>query len=245
MSSQPGAISIRDLRVVRGDNVVLPGLNAEVEAGRITGLLGPSGCGKSTFMRSVVGVQQVESGVVTVLGKPAGSAELREQVGYVTQQPSVYGDLTADQNLQFFAKVLDVGDERITEALEAVDMTRRRSQLVGTMSGGQRTRISLATALLSRPPLLVLDEPTVGLDPVLREGLWEMFERVVADGATLLVSSHVMDEAERCHSLMLMREGDLLATGSPAEMRERTGAKDVGEAFLRMIEARAGEEAQA
>ena len=242
MNSPSSTISIRALRVIRGDNIVLPGLNVEIEPGRITGLLGPSGCGKSTLMRSIVGVQQIESGEVTVLGRPAGSAELRDEVGYVTQAPSVYGDLTADENLEFFARVLEVGDERTTEALQAVDMTDRRSQLVGTMSGGQRTRISLATALLSRPSVLVLDEPTVGLDPVLRESLWGMFDRVVADGVTLLVSSHVMDEAERCHSLMLMRDGDLLATGTPAEMRERTDARDVGEAFLRLIEAREGAE---
>jgi ABC-2 type transport system ATP-binding protein len=234
------AISIRGLRVIRGDNVVIPGLDVEVEPGRITGLLGPSGCGKSTLMRSIVGVQRVEAGEVTVLGKAAGSAELREDVGYVTQAPSVYGDLTAAENLAFFARVLDVGQDRIEAALDSVGMADRRHQVVATMSGGQSARISLATALLAQPTLLILDEPTVGLDPVLRESLWSMFDDLAARGTTLVVSSHVMDEAERCHSLMLMREGELLAVGTPAEMRERTGAKGVGEAFLRMIEEREG-----
>ena len=244
MSANRGsAISIAGLRVVRGDNTVIPGLDYDVDAGRITGLLGPSGCGKSTLLRSIVGVQRISAGEVTVLGHPAGSAELREDVGYVTQAPSVYADLTADENLRFFSGVLGVDDERSAAALEAVGMSDRRGQVVGTMSGGQRARISLATALLASPRVLILDEPTVGLDPLLREGLWEMFERLAAGGATLIVSSHVMDEAERCNSLMLMREGSLIATGSPRELCERTGAASVGDAFLRMIETREGAEA--
>jgi ABC-2 type transport system ATP-binding protein len=236
--STAAAVSIRGLRVVRGGNVVIPALDVDVEAGRITGLLGPSGCGKSTLLRSIVGVQIVEAGEVEVLGRPAGAPELREDVGYVTQAPSVYSDLTADENLTFFARVLGAGDGRGAEALETVGMGDHGNQLVGTMSGGQRARISLATAMLGRPRVLILDEPTVGLDPVLRDALWETFSRLAAQGATLIVSSHVMDEAERCDSLMLMREGALIATGTPAEMRKRTGAKDVGEAFLRMIRER-------
>jgi ABC-2 type transport system ATP-binding protein len=230
------AITLAGLRVVRGGNVVIPGLDAEIEAGRITGLLGPSGCGKTTLLRSIVGVQQIESGEVTVLGEPAGAAELRHRVGYVTQAPSVYADLTALENLRFFGAVLDAPTERITGALGSVGLAERGDQVVGTMSGGQRARVSLATALLGSPPLMILDEPTVGLDPVLREELWELFAGLAAEGGTLIVSSHVMDEAERCDDLLLMREGSLLATGTPAELSERVGARNVGDAFLKLIE---------
>jgi ABC-2 type transport system ATP-binding protein len=230
------AISIDGLRVVRGGNVVIPGLNVEVAAGRITGLLGPSGCGKTTLMRSIVGVQQTDGGEVTVLGRPAGDASLRHEVAYVTQAPSVYADLTAGENLAFFAAVLGAGRERIDAALDAVGLADRADQIVATTSGGQRGRVSLATALLGSPSLLILDEPTVGLDPVLRVELWDLFSSLAAKGSTLVVSSHVMDEAERCDDLLLMREGSLMATGTPAELTARVGARNVGDAFLRMIE---------
>jgi ABC-2 type transport system ATP-binding protein len=231
------AVTIRDLRVVRGGNVVIPGLDVEVASGRITGLLGPSGCGKTTLLRSIVGVQQLESGEVTVLGRPAGAAELRREVGYVTQAPSVYADLSAIENLRFFAAVLGVDERRAEEMLRAVGLTGREDLRVATMSGGQRARVSLATALLGSPTLLILDEPTVGLDPVIREQLWDLFADLADKGSTLIVSSHVMDEAERCGDLLLMREGGLLATGSPAELTERVGARNVGDAFLKLIEA--------
>jgi ABC-2 type transport system ATP-binding protein len=236
----PAAITISSLRVVRGGNVVIPRLEVDVAAGRITGLLGPSGCGKTTLLRSIVGVQQIESGGVTVLGSPAGAAELRRQVGYVTQAPSVYADLTAIENLRFFAAVLGADQDQTETALEGVGLGGRGDQAVSTMSGGQRARVSLATALLGSPNLLILDEPTVGLDPVLREELWELFADLASKGSTLIVSSHVMDEAERCDDLLLMREGALLATGTPAELTDRVGARNVGEAFLKLIEA--GEE---
>lgn len=236
------AVEIRGLRVIRGGKLVLDSLDLEIPAGRITGLLGPSGGGKSTLMRAIVGVQVTDSGTVRVLGEPAGSPALRASVGYVTQAPSVYADLTARQNLDFFRRVLGPGAAGTEEMLETVGMTAASNQLVGSMSGGQRARISLATALLGRPRLLVLDEPTVGLDPLLRERLWQTFAELAAAGTTLLVSSHVMDEAERCDRLLLLRDGDLMATGTPAELRERTGAADVGEAFLRLIRDRSGRE---
>lgn len=237
------AIEIRALRVVRGGQVVLDSLDADVASGRITGLLGPSGGGKSTMMRAIVGVQRVESGGVTVLGEPAGSPALRNSVGYVTQAPSIYADLTAHENLDFFGRVIGPGAADIGETLRTVGMEAEADQLVGTMSGGQRARISLATALLGRPRLLVLDEPTVGLDPLLRERLWQTFSDLAAGGTTLLVSSHVMDEAERCDELLLLREGELLATGTPEALRSRTGAPGVGEAFLQLIKERAAKEA--
>lgn len=226
----------RDLTVVRGGRPVLHGLGFEVAAGQITGLLGPSGCGKTTLMRAVVGVQIVESGEVLVLGRPAGAAALRTEVGYVTQSPAVYLDLTVRENLHYFARVLGAEHARVDEMLETVELADHAERLVRELSGGQRARVSLATALLGGPRVLVLDEPTVGLDPVLREHLWQTFHQLAAGGVTLLVSSHVMDEAARCDHLLLMREGSLLAALTPAELRERTGEENMELAFLRLIE---------
>ena len=236
MSGSP-AIEIRELRVRRGGKLVLDGLSLEVAAGRVTGLLGPSGSGKTTLIRAIVGVQIVESGVVTVLGESAGSPGLRSRVGYVTQAPSVYGDLTVRENLRYFASVLEAPAARVDEVLASVDLEREAGQLTSTLSGGQRARVSLATALLNEPPALVLDEPTVGLDPVLRRDLWNTFHTLAEAGTTLLVSSHVMDEAARCHDLLLLREGHLLAALTPDELRLRTGEQDLETAFLRLAEA--------
>ena len=230
------AVVVERLRVVRGARVVLPGVSTTVPSGRITGLLGPSGSGKTTLMRAIVGVQIVESGRVDVLGRPAGSPELRPRVGYVTQAPSVYGDLTARENLRYFARVFRVPTARVDEVLDIVGLAARSGQVVRTLSEGERSRVSLATALLGRPDLLVLDEPTVGLDPVLRRDLWATFRRLAEDGATLLVSSHVMDEADRCDELVLLREGEIVATDTPGGLRERTGERDLEVAFLALAE---------
>jgi ABC-2 type transport system ATP-binding protein len=233
------AITIDALDVRRGGKAVIRRLSAELPAGEVTGLLGPSGCGKTTLIRSIVGVQKVAGGEVKVLGQPAGAKALRAQVAYVTQAPSVYGDLTVHENLHYFARVLGAPAAEVGRALTAVDLEDAGHQLVGTLSGGQRSRVSLAAALLGRPELLVLDEPTVGLDPVLRRDLWALFHRLADDGATLLVSSHVMDEAARCDRLLLMRDGELLAATTPHALRERTGEDDMEAAFLRLIEERA------
>jgi ABC-2 type transport system ATP-binding protein len=230
------AISIHDLNVRRGERLVLPGISLEIERGKVTGLLGPSGTGKTTLIRAIVGVQIVQSGEVSVLGEPAGSASLRARVGYVTQAPSVYRDLTVRENLRYFARILNAAEERITDVIETVSLGEHADQAVDNLSGGQGARVSLATALLGRPDVLVLDEPTVGLDPVLRADLWRTFAGLAADGATLLISSHVMDEAVHCDRLLLMREGDILAASSPNELLERTGAEDMEQAFLRLIE---------
>jgi ABC-2 type transport system ATP-binding protein len=231
------SVRIRDLRVRRGGRLVLPGISLDVRRGVVSGLLGPSGSGKTTLIRSIVGVQVVESGEVTVLGEPAGSPPLRHVVGYVTQAPSVYGDLTVRENLRYFAKILDASDDHVENAMETVALTERADQVVGTLSGGERSRVSLATALLGEPQLLVLDEPTVGLDPVLRRDLWNTFHELAEAGTTLLVSSHVMDEADRCDDLVLLREGRVVATGSPAELRHKTHADDLEDAFLALAEA--------
>ena len=230
------AIEIRDLRVVRGGNVVLPGLTAEVEAGSVTGLLGPSGSGKSTLIRAIVGVQIVAAGNVLVLGEPAGSAQLRRRVAYVTQAPSVYADLTVRENLRYFARVLGLPRARAEDPITTVGLEDEADRVVQKLSGGQRARASLATALLGEPEVLVLDEPTVGQDPVLRRDLWNSFHSLADDGATLLVSSHVMDEADRCDQLLLLRGGEILATGTPDELRERTGTRDLDKAFLKLVE---------
>jgi ABC-2 type transport system ATP-binding protein len=230
------AIEISGLRVRRGDNLVLPDLSVSVEAGQTTGLLGPSGCGKTTLLRSIVGVQIVEAGEVAVLGEPAGSAGLRSRVAYVTQAPSVYPDLTVRENLRFFSRILGVGPDRIDAAIEAVKLGELADRVVQDQSGGQRARVSLATALLGDPDVLILDEPTVGLDPVLRTELWKTFHALAGQGKALMISSHVMDEAANCDRLALMREGQLLAAAPPAEILEQTGTDDLTEAFLRLVE---------
>ncbi|MDQ1641630.1 MAG: type transport system ATP-binding protein [Actinomycetota bacterium] len=236
MTAAAPAIAVDRLSVVRGGHRVLDDLTFTVPRGSLTGLLGPSGCGKSTLMRAIVGVQIVESGTVEVLGEPAGSAPLRPRVAYVTQAPSVYADLRVVENLRYFAAVLGAPPSDVERVLEEVGLTAHADAVTGELSGGQRARVSLATALLGAPEVLVLDEPTVGLDPVLRRDLWALFNRLAAGGATLLVSSHVMDEARRCERLLLMREGRLLADETPAELLARTKRADIEDAFLALIE---------
>ena len=237
----PGpAIRIQGLRVLRGGRPVLPGLTLDVPRGQVVGLLGPSGCGKTTLMRAVVGVQQVAGGRIDVLGLPAGTKALRHRVGYVTQAPSVYTDLTVRENLAYFAQVIGVRrphlDAEVSRVLDAVALTDAAAQRVASLSGGQLSRVSLAAALVGTPELLVLDEPTVGLDPVLRRDLWAIFRRLADAGVTLLVSSHVMDEAVRCDRLLLMRDGVMLADDTLAGVLASTGAPDVEQAFLVLVD---------
>lgn len=230
------AVVIDALRVVRGGVTALDAVSFSVPAAQVTGLLGPSGGGKTTLMRAIVGVQIVESGDVTVLGLPAGSPSLRSRVGYVTQSASVYPDLTVRGNLRYFARILGADDDSVERAIDDVDLRAEADRLAGRLSGGQLGRVSLATALLDAPELLVLDEPTVGLDPVLRRDLWDLFHRLASTGVTLLVSSHVMDEASRCERLLLLRDGQLLADDTPAGLLARTGARDMEHAFLTLVE---------
>ena len=235
-ASSGAAIIVEDLHARRAKIPVLEGLSLAVPKGRIVGLLGPSGSGKTTLMRAIVGVQIVQSGRIEVLGHPAGSRELRRRVAYMTQQASVYDDLTVRQNLSYFRRVLGAGASDIDRVIERTDLGSVANRLAGSLSGGQRSRVSLAAALLGSPEVLVLDEPTVGLDPVLRVELWGLFRSLADEGATLLVSSHVMDEARRCDRLLLMRDGDLLADDSVRGVLEVTGADDVETAFLRLID---------
>ncbi|MFJ3491729.1 ABC transporter ATP-binding protein [Leifsonia aquatica] len=232
------AVVVDGLRVKRGRAMVLDGLSISVPRGQVVGLLGPSGCGKTTLMRSIVGVQRVAGGTVTVLGQPAGTAALRHRVGYVTQAASVYDDLTVTQNLQYFRRVLGAGADDVARAIGATDLGANAAQLVSTLSGGQRSRVSLAAALLGSPDVLVLDEPTVGLDPLLRADLWDLFHRLAEGGTSLLISSHVMDEATRCDRLLLMREGAVIADSTPSELLAETGAVDAEGAFLALLRRR-------
>jgi ABC-2 type transport system ATP-binding protein len=214
---------------------VLDDVTLEVPRGTVAGLLGPSGCGKSTLMRSLVGVQVVAGGEVQVLGRPAGSPPLRHRVGYVTQAPSVYADLTVRENLRYFAVVLGAPRSDVDRVVDEVGLGSHADAVVGRLSGGQEARVSLAAALLGEPELLVLDEPTVGLDPVLRRDLWQLFRDLADRGTTLMVSSHVMDEAAHCDRLLLLREGRLLADDTMDGLLTRTGTSDVEAAFLALV----------
>ncbi|HQY34506.1 MAG TPA: ABC transporter ATP-binding protein [Actinotalea sp.] len=233
-------IRVEGLRVVRGTGhrgvTVIEGMHLSVPAGQVVGLLGPSGSGKTTLMRALVGIQDSVTGTVEVLGMPAGHPDLRRRVGYVTQAPSVYTDLSVVENLRYFARLLSAGEDDVARSLAAVDLTRLADRRVGVLSGGELSRASLAVALLASPDLLVLDEPTVGLDPVLRRDLWDLFAALAADGTSLLVSSHVMDEALRCDRLVLLRDGRVLADATVAELLTTTGAPDVEAAFLALVE---------
>jgi ABC-2 type transport system ATP-binding protein len=230
-------VEVRGLVVDRGGRRVLHGLDLTIAQGSVTGLLGPSGCGKSTLMRSLVGVQELRSGHVRIEGVEAGSASLRSKIGYVTQAASVYDDLTVRENLTFFARVLGADTSAVDRAIATVDLTSHADAVVGRLSGGQRSRASLAVALLNAPDMLVLDEPTVGLDPVLRRDLWALFHRLADDGAAVFVSSHVMDEADRCDRLLLMREGRIIADDTPQRIREKTRTDDIEGAFLALVDA--------
>src|SRR5215207_7220864 len=229
------AIEVEDLVVERGRRRVLHGISCTVGAGSVTGLLGPSGSGKTTLIRAIVGVQVVKSGTVTVLGEPAGAPALRRTVGYVTQAPSVYADLSVRENARYFASLYGLSAADADQAIADVGLSDAAGQLVGNLSGGQRSRASLGCAMIGAPRLLVLDEPTVGQDPVLRADLWAKFHALAAAGTTLLVSSHVMDEAGRCDRLLLIREGRLIGDDSPDAIRAAAGTEDLDEAFLRLI----------
>ncbi len=229
------AIAASRLSVKKNKKTILQDITFSIKKGMITGLIGPSGSGKTTLMRAIVGVQGPTAGELQVLGEPAGSARLRSRIGYVTQSPSVYGDLTVEQNLRYFAAIAGASKSEATAIIKTVQLEAQRKQVVETLSGGQRARVSLAVALLGDPELLVLDEPTVGLDPVLREELWGLFGELARSGKTLLVSSHVMDEAERCEQLLLMRDGVLLWHDSREALLKKTKTNDVGAAFIEAV----------
>jgi ABC-2 type transport system ATP-binding protein len=230
-------IELGHVRVASHGTVILDDISLSTKAGQVVGLLGPSGAGKTTLMRVIVGLQAVTHGKVRVLGMPAGSRELRSVVGYVTQAPSVYLDLSVGENLRYFARLVGVDEERVLNVTEMVHLSAKQQQLVASLSGGERARVSLAVALLGEPDILVLDEPTVGLDPILRRELWDVFHQLAQRGTTLLISSHVMDEARRCDQLLLLRAGHIIASATPERLMAQTHTSDVESAFLALVEA--------
>jgi len=229
------AIECSHLNIAREKSQILHDLSFVAPRGVIMGLLGPSGSGKTTLMRAIAGLQKIGSGSMKVLDLPATSKPLRQLIGYSTQSASVYLDLTCLQNIQYFASLYSENEKSPGEILASVDLTKNAAQMAGTLSGGERARLALASTLVGSPQLLILDEPTVGLDPVLRVQLWALFNRLAAEGKTLLVSSHVMDEADSCHELLLLRNGRTLAQGSPKELREMTGKSRMDEVFIALI----------
>jgi ABC-2 type transport system ATP-binding protein len=227
------AIVVGHLKVVKSKHEILRDITLEIPSGKVVGLIGPSGSGKTTFMRALVGLQAYR-GTLIVAGSSAGSKNLRSLVGYVSQSPAIYDDLSVVQNLRYFAKLLRTNNSRVSELTKLVDLEKQSHQLVGSLSGGQRARVSLAIALLNNPDILVLDEPTVGLDPILREKLWRLFKALAKQGKTLLISSHVMDEAARCDDLILLRDGNLLWKGSVSAVLKKTRSTTVEDAFIRL-----------
>lgn len=217
----------------------LDDVSLALPSGKMIGFIGPSGAGKTTLIRAIVGRQKLTKGSIEVMGMNAGAAKHRSRLSYMTQENSVYPDLTTLQNLQYFATMFGIKKKdmiaEIDGILEVVDMHEQADQLVGSLSGGQKQRVSLAVSLIGKPELMVLDEPTVGLDPVLRDEIWKMFRNLAEQGKTLIISSHVMDEAERCDELVLIRDGKVLAQGSPQGLCEQTGARTVEQSFLKLV----------
>lgn len=232
------SVRLTNLKIIRGGKTIIPDLTLNIGHGVIAGILGPSGSGKTTIFRSIVGVQQITSGSISVLGRPAGEKSLRTKIGYFTQNASIYSDLTCLENLTYFARLLGESEISIEEMISLVDLSKNRKQLASSLSGGERARLALATALIGKPQLLILDEPTVGLDPVLRRDLWDLFHRLADQGKTLLISSHVMDEADRCDVLYLLREGKVLAGGSPENLKAEAGLTQMEDVFISLVEKR-------
>jgi ABC-2 type transport system ATP-binding protein len=228
-------VDIRDLSVVIDKKQILSSITAEIPVGKIVGLLGPSGAGKTTLIRTILGLQKPASGSISVLGLKAGSKKSKSQVGYVTQALSVYSDLTVRENVQYFAALIGASSNQIAAVIKDVEMDEYAGRLVSTLSGGQKARVSLAVALLGKPKLLLLDEPTVGLDPVLRQSLWSMFRNMADVGITILVSSHVMDEADRCDGLLFLRDGKLLISDSKDAVLAKTKTSSMEAAFLSLV----------
>ncbi|AJT42780.1 multidrug ABC transporter ATPase [Psychromicrobium lacuslunae] len=231
----PSAVAAQQLSVQKGRLSILKELSFSLAEGSLTGLLGPSGAGKTTLMRIIVGVQKITGGKVSVLGQQAGSAKLRGRIGYVSQAASVYRDLSVLDNVRYFGRLLGANRTAVLNALEDVGLAQLRQRRAGSLSGGELGRVSLACALLGNPSLLVMDEPTVGLDPLLRAQLWEHFRSLSNRGCTLLISSHVMEEASHCDSLLLLRQGELLSQLTPEQLRENGKSEDLELAFLQLI----------
>lgn len=233
MSEQAYAVDVKNVSRSFGSFKALNGVNLRVREGEIYGLLGPNGAGKTTLIRLIVGLLQAQGGTVTVLGQRMPDVAVLRKVGYMTQQAALYPGLSVEENVRFFAAI-NGAEDGVKDALDLVQLYDRRKSVVSELSGGMRQRCSLACALVHKPRLLLLDEPTVGIDPQLRVQFWDDFRRMAQNGTTLVVSSHVMDEADRCQRLGLIQYGRLLEEGSPAEIRSKTGAQNLEEAFLKL-----------
>jgi len=229
--SEAFAVSVEGVSKSFGKFQALNGVTLRVRKGEIYGLLGPNGAGKTTLIRIVCGLLTAQSGTVTVLGQRMPKVAVLRRIGYMTQQAALYPSLSVEENVRFFAAI-NGAEDGVKDALELVHLYDRRGSVVNTISGGMRQRCSLACALVHRPDLLLLDEPTVGVDPQLRVQFWESFRRMATNGTTIIVSSHVMDEADRCQRLGLIQYGRLLAEGSPTEIRNMGGSQNLEQAFL-------------
>jgi ABC-2 type transport system ATP-binding protein len=227
---QGTAVEAVGVRKRFGTLQALDGIDLRVASGEVYGLLGPNGAGKTTLIRALVGLVRPEAGELMVLGRRMPAGDVRARIGYMTQAAALYGDLTAEENVRFFAAIHGGGD--VAAALRFVHLEDRRRSVTATLSGGLRTRLSLACTIVHRPQLLLLDEPTVGVDPQLRAELWDGLRAMAADGATIVVSSHVMDEAERCDRLGLIRAGRVIAEGTADELRRRARTDRLEDAFL-------------
>jgi ABC-2 type transport system ATP-binding protein len=229
-TEEAAAVEAAGVRKRFGTLQALDGIDLRVSGGEVYGLLGPNGAGKTTLIRALVGLVRPEAGELVVLGRRMPAGDVRARIGYMTQAAALYGDLTAEENVRFFAAIHGGGD--VDAALRFVHLEDRRRSVTATLSGGLRTRLSLACTIVHRPKLLLLDEPTVGVDPQLRAELWDGLRAMAADGATIIVSSHVMDEAERCDRLGLIRAGRVIAEGSADELRRRAHTDRLEDAFL-------------
>ena len=229
--SETYAVEVDGVSKSFGAFKALDGITIRVRQGEIYGLLGPNGAGKTTLIRLITGLLAAHTGTVTVLGQRMPDVGVLRHIGYMTQQAALYPSLSVDENVRFFAAI-NGAEEGVKDALELVRLYDRRGSVVSTLSGGMRQRCSLACALVHRPQLLLLDEPTVGVDPELRVQFWEDFRRMAASGTTIIVSSHVMDEADRCQRLGLIQYGRLIDDGTPSEIRAKAGTQNLEEAFL-------------
>lgn len=229
-------VSIRGVSKNFGAAEVLKNINLEIQQGEIFGLLGPSGAGKTTLVKELAGLDVPSAGEIEVFQERMPALHLIEKLGYMAQSDALYMDLSARENLEFFSALYGLKKkerkQRIVEVMELVQLSDHLGKQVSNYSGGMKRRLSLAIALLHQPELLILDEPTVGIDPVLRKSVWEAFHQLKDEGKTLIVTTHVMDEAEKCDRLGLMREGRLIAVGTPEELKQETHSSSIEEAFL-------------
>jgi ABC-2 type transport system ATP-binding protein len=238
------AVKINNLSITLGKKIdALKNIDIELTSGKITGFIGPSGAGKTTLVRAIAGRLRVPDGTISIFNSPAGSLELRSEIAYMTQELSVYSDLSVKDNLIYFAAMTGQSrtdaNKNIAEVLKLVDMSDKLNEVVDRLSGGQKQRVSLAIALMASPKLLILDEPTVGLDPLLRNTLWNLFARLAAGGTTLLITSHSMDEAGKCDDLVLLRDGEVLVHSSPQALLLETHSHSVEESFVKLVRSNA------